>query len=269
MLCQDMLVPYTDTTLWPTFDISTAPAKNYLLGFVVADSDSEPSWGGYHKTTSDFYVDMISKVRQKGGDVYVSFGGASGRELATVIESQEKLFLAYKQVVDKYALKQIDLDIEGLAIYNKEACERRGAAILDLMNIYPSLKVSLTVPVMPSGLSQDALDCIAVTPHDLLNIMAMDFGREKNMGVAVVSALTATRKQTKKKIGVTVMIGVNDTGEVFTLNDAKFLKSFADKNKWIDRISFWSIERDLGVAGSLAHSSQIRQKKFEFSNLLK
>jgi len=74
---KDMLVPYTDVTLWPTFDISTAPAKSYLLGFVVADSDSEPSWGGYHKTTSDFYVDMISKVRQKGGDVYVSFNNES------------------------------------------------------------------------------------------------------------------------------------------------------------------------------------------------
>ena len=114
MLQHIMLVPYTDVTLWPTFDISTAPAKNYLLGFVVADFDSQPSWGGYHKTTSDFYLDTISKVRKNGGDVFVSFGGASGRELATVIQSREQLFLAYKQVVDKYKLKQIDLDIEGL-----------------------------------------------------------------------------------------------------------------------------------------------------------
>ncbi len=269
MLQHIMLVPYTDVTLWPTFDISTAPAKNYLLGFVVAGFDSQPSWGGYHKTTSDFYLDTISKVRKNGGDVFVSFGGASGRELATVIQSREQLFLAYKQVVDKYKLKQIDLDIEGLAIYDKEACQRRGAAIRDLINVYPSLKVSLTLPVMPSGLNEYAVACMKVTPHDILNVMAMDFGNEQNMGTAVISALQSVRKQTKKKIGVTVMIGVNDTGEVFTLKDAVLLKNFARDNPWVARISFWSIERDLGTSGSLAHSSQISQKRFEFSNLLK
>lgn len=264
-----MLVPYTDVTLWPTFDISTAPVKNFLLGFVVADGDNQPSWGGYHKTTSDFYLDIIAKVRAKGGDVIVSFGGASGRELATVLQSKQEIFQAYKQVVEKYNLKKIDLDIEGLAIYDKEACQRRGDAVRDLLNVYPSLNVSLTLPVMPSGLNEYALACMKVTPHDTVNIMAMDFGNESNMGTAVISALQATRKQTKKKIGVTVMIGVNDTGEIFTLENAALLKTFAANNPWVSRISFWSIERDLGVSGSLAHSSQIPQKKFEFCNLLK
>jgi hypothetical protein len=264
-----MLVPYTDATIYPAFDISLAPVQIYCLGFVVADADADPSWGGYHKTTSEHYMDMINKIRQKGGDVIVSFGGAAGIELASATFSVTDLYEKYKSVVERYSLKSIDLDIEGTALYDTETCIRRGKAIEALQKNFPQLEVSLTVPVMPTGLSQDALDCIDVTPHSLLNIMAMDFGREKDMGMAVIAAIQATRRQTDKMIGVTVMIGNNDTPEIFSLNNAKALKTFLRKNLWVTRVSIWALERDRGVSGSLAHSSQIRQKKWEFTNLLK
>lgn len=269
MLRKDMLVPYTDVTLFPTFDIATAPVNNFLLGFIVADGQNDPSWGGYYKITTDFYLDKINKVRAKGGDVIVSFGGAAGKEIAQTTSDVETLFLKYKSVVDRYSLKSIDLDIEGSALNDQEACERRGHAILKLLNLYPKLKVSLTLPVMPFGLSQEALDCMAVTPHDIVNIMAMDFGVEKDMAKAVISALEATRKQTTKKIAVTVMIGQNDTPEVFTLKNAQTLKDYIKKNPWVVRVSFWSIERDQGLPGTLDRSTQIKQKKWEFSNILK
>ncbi len=265
----DMLVPYTDVTLWPTFDINLAPVKNFCLGFIVADSQNDPSWGGYHKTSSDFYMDKILKLRQRGGDIIVSFGGASGNELATTTKSTTALFEKYKSVIDRYKLKSIDFDIEGAALLDKESCHRRGQAILELKKAYPKLEVSVTVPVMPFGLSSDTLDCIALTPHDILNIMAMDFGRESDMGLAVTQAIQATRRQSDKKMGVTVMIGKNDTVEVFTLANAKYLKDFLKKNLWVVRVSFWAIERDLGLYGPLEKSSQINQKKFEFTNILK
>ena len=59
-----MFAPYTDTTLWPTFAISTVGlVSNFALGFVIADYDNDPSWGGYYKIDSDFYSDIISKVK--------------------------------------------------------------------------------------------------------------------------------------------------------------------------------------------------------------
>lgn len=269
MIVYNMLVPYTDVTLWPTFDINLAPIKNFCLGFVVADAQNDPSWGGYHKTTSDFYMDKILKLRKNGGDVIVSFGGASGNELALTTKSVQDLFLKYKSVVDRYQLKSVDFDIEGPALLDIDSCHRRGQAILELKKLYPKLEVSMTVPVMPHGLDPDTLACMAVTPHDVLNIMAMDFGRESDMGLAAVQAIQATRRQTDKKMGVTVMIGKNDTIEVFTLSNAKYLRDFLRKNLWVVRVSIWSIERDLGLFGPLEKSSQIKQKKFEFCSLLK
>lgn len=268
MLIKNMLVPYTDVCVYPPIDITTAPVKNFILGFIVADKDNEPSWGGYYKITSNHYIDVIKKVRSNGGDVIVSFGGAVGNEIATSEYSDEKLFLKYKAVVDRYDLKAIDLDIEGEGLKDLKACNRRAKAILELRNIYPNLEVTMTVPVMPTGLSKDVLNCMKSTPHDILNIMAMDFGNESNMAKAVIEALQSTRLQTKKKIAVTVMIGQNDTREIFTLQNAKVLKQYVLKNPWIVRVSFWSLERDEGLFGPLHKSSQIKQKRWEFSNLL-
>jgi hypothetical protein len=270
MFINNMLAPYTDTTLFPTFDISSVPnCKQFIAGFIVADNLKKASWGGYYSVESDFYIDVAKKIRSKGGDITVSFGGAQGKELATVLDSSTKIYYEYKKVIDKFKLKSIDLDIEGTALYDLEACRRRGKAVEKLLIEYPQLKVSLTVPVMPFGLNNDAIQCMNLTPHSLLNIMAMDFGGEIDMGKAVISAIETTMKQTKKDIGVTVMIGKNDTFEIFTLEDAKELKAYLKKNKRVKRLSFWSIERDRGVDGPLATSSQIKQSKWEFTNLLK
>jgi len=263
-----MLIPYTDTTLFPTFDISLTPANYFYLGFIVADKDGDPSWGGYHKIKTDFYTDIITNVRKKGGDVIVSFGGAAGSELATISDA-DALYQKYFDVVTKYNLKSIDLDIEGPAIHDQAACLRRGRVVARLQKQFPELQVSLTLPAMPSGLDLSTSKCMLVTPHDILNVMAMNFGNEKDMGKAVIACLKAVRKQTSKKIGVTVMIGKNDTPEVFTLDNARVLKKFVDKNPWIVRVSFWAIERDQGRPGSLAQSSKIDQKKYEFTNILK
>lgn len=264
-----MLAPFTDTTLFPPFDISLAPVTSFCLGFIVSDTDGDPSWGGYHKIKSDFYLDKIKAVRKRGGDVIVSFGGAAGVEIATNTFDVTKLYEKYASVVKRYNLEAIDLDIEGPALYDRAACVRRGKALDLLRNVYPNLQVSVTLPAMPYGLGKPALLCLTETPHDIVNIMAMNFGNEKDMGKAVISAIKATRSQTKKKIGVTVMIGKNDTPEVFRLADARTLKNFVDKNKYVVWVSFWAIERDQGLPGGLAQSSQIVQKKWEFTNILK
>jgi chitinase len=262
--------PYTDTTLYPTFDISTVPnVKWFCLGFIVADENKNPSWGGYYPVGSNFYTDIMSKVRASGGDLICSFGGAAGNELAVVNKDIDALYEKYKKVVDTYKFESIDFDIEGGAIGDREANSRRAHAILKLQNKFPNLKISLTLPVGTSGLDQDALDIVAETPCDLINIMAMDYGNQKDMGKAAIDAANATRKQTGKSIGITVMNGKNDTGEVFTLDDAKELKAFQKKTEWVKRVGIWAIERDRGEDGDLNWSSQVDQKPYEYTCILK
>ena len=92
--------PYVDTTLWPTFNIVNAAKAsgnlNYTLAFVVADESKQPSWGGYYPVASGYMVDQIAGLRAMGGDVTVSFGGASGTELAEAIKDVSQLEAAYK-----------------------------------------------------------------------------------------------------------------------------------------------------------------------------
>lgn len=265
-----MYAPYTDTTLYPTFDISTVPdVKHFCLGFIVADSNKNPSWGGYHRIGSNFYKGIISRVRERGGTVIGSFGGAAGAELATVCMNVDYLYDKYKSVVQTYKFESVDFDIEGGALLDTSANNRRAQAILRLRNKFPNLFVSLTLPVNVDGLSPHVLEIVEQTPCDLVNIMAMDYGSVKDMGRAAITAAIATRKQTGKPIGITVMIGKNDTGEIFTLDHARALKEFARNNQWVHRLSIWSIERDNGDSGDLNHSSKVAQDLYEYSKILK
>jgi hypothetical protein len=263
-------LPYVDVTSYPSFPIESVPVvKDFTLGFVVADGNNNPSWGGYYPTTTGFYRSSIEKVREKGGDVIVSFGGQKGRDLSSVCNTHVELFQKYDEVIQKYDFKKVDFDIEGDLINNKSASEKRADAIRMLLKKYPKLSVSLTLPVNELGLSLKALDIVRNTQCDIVNIMTMNYGNGKGrMGQYAINAAKSVRAQTGKKIGITVMIGRNDVqGEIFTLNDARMVKKFVDSNSWVVRLSMWSINRDNGNKISLEKSSMIDQEKWEFSKI--
>ena len=260
-----MLIPYVDVTLYPLLDLAAVPHIDGLhLGFVIADADKDPSWGGSHKVSSDFMDKRIKGFKKK---LVCSFGGAAGKELALVCKDEFELFEKYKSVVDKYGFKTLDFDIEGPALSDYKANDRRRKAIKLLKKAFPKLNIQVTLPVSPSGLSYEAMQL--VDDFQVVNIMAMDYGSVKEMGGAACEAATNAHKQTGKPIGITVMIGKNDTGEIFTLEDAKQVASFAKINHWVYFVSFWSVHRDRGFGGGLESSSQIPQKPWEFSFILK
>ena len=260
-----MLIPYVDTTISPLIDFTTVPHIDGLhLGFVVADSNKDPSWGGSYKVTSDF---MDKRIKDFKKTLICSFGGAAGSELAQVCKDEFELFQKYKLVIDKYKFKIIDFDIEGSALGDYKSIDIRNKAILLLRKTYPKLKIHVTLPVSPDGLSPKAVEMTSL--FDVVNIMAMDYGGVKEMGAAACEAATNAHRQTKKPIGITVMIGKNDTGEVFTLRDAQQLSAFASVNNWVHFKSFWSVHRDRGTSGALDSSSQVSQSPWQFSCLLK
>jgi chitinase len=75
------------------------------------------------------------------------------------------------------------------------------------------------------------------------------------------------------KIGLTPMIGTNDVqGQVFTLDDAAGLNSFAQE-RGVGRISIWSLNRDTGCESQLRNGvsnscSGVDQEPGMFAELL-
>src|SRR5947209_1512551 len=115
------VAPYVDMGSWPTPLLSQLSAasgvKSYTLGFVTG-AGCKASWFNAYDPRSGWQLAEIKKVRAAGGDVIVSFGGASGIELAQACGSVGALAAEYQAVVKAYGLKYIDLDIEGAAVYD-------------------------------------------------------------------------------------------------------------------------------------------------------
>ncbi|WP_314223067.1 glycoside hydrolase family 18 protein [Streptomyces zaehneri] len=263
--------PYVDTSLYPAFDllasVSATGVKDYNLAFVTDGGGCTPKWGGVTDLASDGVAAQIGALRAEGGDVRVSFGGASGSELATACSSADALAAAYGRAVDAYRLTKVDFDVEGGALPDTAANTRRAQAIAKLQQQHPDLNVSFTLPVMPEGLTQDGVNLLAGAKSagvgiDTVNIMAMDYGPaySGDMGTYAEQAATATQAQVKsvlglsdsaawKTVGVTPMIGVNDvTSEIFKVDDATQLVAFA-KAKGLGPLSMWSATRDKQCAG--------------------
>jgi cellulose synthase/poly-beta-1,6-N-acetylglucosamine synthase-like glycosyltransferase/chitodextrinase len=288
---QTWFAPYVDVTLTPTYqfqDPADDPARQSVLGFVVAagKSDCSPSWGGaYTLTAADQQLAVgarIAELQQEGQQAIVSFGGEANTPLDVACPTAAALTSAYQSVISAYHLTTIDLDIEGTALDNYAAEQRRAQAIAALEKADPSLSVWLTLPVEPSGLQDNALSVIKSMLSERvsiagINVMTMDFssapGTGSTMGRLAEAALNAAHGQLAtlypeygihlrsdqiwQRLGATMMIGQNDKeGENFTVNDAHTLVSFAAANH-LGRISMWSINRDSQCGSSFSETGML------------
>ena len=279
---QSWNVPYVDVTLSPSYqfqDPQANPSRDVALAFVVADPDDrcEPSWGAAYsldEARDQLELDRrIDQLRAVGGDAMISFGGQANDELAVACKDPHQLEAAYREVIDRYDVSVIDLDIEGDALADTASIQRRVAAIAaiqqDRQEAGRPLDVWLTLPVSTDGLTADGLAVVRANLQggvDLLgvNAMTMNFGDAQHPVRDVLSAstraLSATATQVGDlyaetglkldeaqrwgRVGATPMIGQNDVdGEVFTLEDATELAHFAQE-KGVARVSTWSLNRD-------------------------
>ncbi|WNE96739.1 chitinase [Streptomyces luomodiensis] len=286
--------PYIDTSLYPAYDmVGTAEktgVKEFNLAFITSGGGCTPKWGGVTEVGDDAVAKQTEQLRAAGGDVRVSFGGASGSELGLACSSADELAAAYGKVVDALKLTKVDFDIEGSALPNKEANTRRAQAIAKLQQSNPDLDVSFTLPVLPTGLTQDGVDLVANAKENgvkvsAVNIMAMDYGAsfDGDMGQYAIDAATATQGQIKdalglsddeawKAVAVTPMIGVNDVStEIFKVDDASQLVEFA-KSKGLAWLSMWSATRDKPCPApqdtASPTCSSIDQEEFAFTKAL-
>lgn len=258
--------------------------KYFTLAFVISGKDCEPSWGGTSAVSSDTAIaKQIEDLREAGGDVIIAFGGQAGKELGLTCPDAASLQAAYGIVVDKYKVKQLDLDIEGAAIEDNASVDRRNQAVTGLVAANPALRISYTLPVFPNGLTPSAINLVksAVahhTPVHVANLMTMDYGKPVDAGGMAknaISAAKATITQLKRlglnaDVGITPMIGMNDSpGETFSLADAQAVLKFGREHKQVALLSFWSVSRDNGsTVGKVdPFGSGIAQKDWEFSQI--
>lgn len=296
--------PYIDmglTASWQLLNIQQQSGiKVFTLGFVVGNGGCTPTWGGVGATVANdtlpngtTMLSIVQGIRAAGGDVIISFGGASGTELALGCTTVSSLQAAYQSVLNKYSVNsstpvRLDFDIEGGATTDQASINRRNQALVGLKNANPGLVISYTLPVLPTGLVASGVNILNSVKAsgltlNVVNVMAMDYGSANDnggqMGLSATQAASNTHNQVvaaglSATIGVTPMIGINDVNtEIFQLSDAQMLLNFANANSYITRLSMWSVSRDNGSCPNQGFASPvcsgISQSNWAFANIFK
>jgi len=278
--------PYSDISLGIGSQVAAnakaAGLKGITLAFVV-DGGCAATWGGGLGNVANAMFPNGTSVKSaidalvaQGTAVIISWGGAAG-SIQSACGTASQVQAMYQSVFTAYPnISGQDFDIEG-GINNTIVAQ----ALKGLKAANPSKSISLTLPVLPTGLVTAGLNivnaCHAIGFHpDTINVMAMDYGSANdnggNMLLSAQQAAQATRNQTGDMIGVTPMIGVNDTNtEIFTLSNASDLAIWAKGQSYINRLAFWSLARDNGGCAGQGFASPtcsgVAQNTWQFSSL--
>lgn len=264
--------PYVSATTASDNDSAGSPAT-YNLAFVIAGGSScTPKWNGTTAIGDSAVKSRISALTESGGAVRVSFGGASGKELASTCDTASELAEAYGAALDAAGATEADFDIEGKQLTDSDSVALRSEAIALLQKERSDLAVTFTLPVMPSGLDNDSLALLESANDNgvqvsTVNIMTMNYGSsyDEDMGDYAETSAEAAHDQLKdifglsddgawKGLALTSMIGVNDVdNETFSLSDAAQVRSFAEE-KGVAWVSMWSTFRDQPCEGDNADS---------------
>jgi chitinase len=294
-----LFAPYIDMSLTVDQQIVSiqqqSGVKAFTLAFLTAGGCSV-GWGGLGGTlptdtlpNGNTIQALVQQLQAAGVKIIISFGGANGQDPAAFCSSVSSLQAVYQSVINRYNVNMLDFDIEGGATTNQAAITLRNKALVALKAANPGLIVSYTLPVLPTGLVDSGVNILRSVKTDGLaldnvNVMAMDYGSAVDnggqMGLNARLAATNTYNQaqaaglTNTKIGVTPMIGVNDTNtEIFQLADAQSLVDFAHANPYIDRLSMWSMARDNGTCAGAGFASPVcsglSQAAYAFSQIFK
>src|SRR4051794_15824946 len=274
-------------------------ANHFTLAFLETPSKTscmlawngnrnDPVSNGRYLTDGD-----ITSLRAMGGDVIPSFGGWSadqgGTEIADSCKDVKTIAAAYEDVITRYGVTRLDMDVEGRSLNRSDGIDRRNKA-LKLVQDWAAAKerpfqVSYTLPTSVSGLEATGVailqNAIANnTRVDVVNIMAFDYYDRvtRDMGTAAVNAANGTAAQLlslglSTTIGITLMPGLDDypkKTENTTVGHAQQVVSYAKANG-LSTLSIWAIQRDYGACPGVTGSnscSGIAQNTWDFTQVL-
>lgn len=285
-----MYAPYQDMTIGsPSLKsvMQKTGQKYFTLAFITSGGGCKYSWGGSTPTLAS----DLSYIRSHGGDVMISFGGAAGTELGLACKSVSSLQAQYQSVINTYKVSHLDFDIEGGTEGDSTSYNRRNTALAALQKANPGLTIDFTLPSDPTGPTSDDMGLLNNAKAKgvnfrIVNLMTMDYnGPDTHMGQDAIQAANAlysklkgmyptkTSSQLWSMVGLTNLIGQNDTPkEIFTLNDAKQVLAFAQQ-KHIGELSIWEVSRDNGSCPGDPNDedtcSSISQSTYAFTNVFK
>jgi hypothetical protein len=296
--------PYFET--WTNSSLSSlasqSGARYFNLGFLQAESPGSCTltWDGSQSAASAAYRSEIGQLKQRGGNVALTFGGQSagnnGTDIADACGDVNAIAADYEAVINTYHVTRLDMDVELNALNDAAGIARRNKAIAmteawAASHGYP-LQIQYTLPVQPSGLQSNALAVLRNAVQQgakvsLVNIMTFDYydlPGQVDMGAAATEAATSVHSQLAtvypKKSGqqlwamegITLLPGIDDNQsktEVTQLSDARRILSFA-RDHSLGLLSIWAIQRDNGGCPGSADSnscSGISQGNWAFSHL--
>lgn len=276
--------------------------KFYNLGFIqsagsVSNGKVNWGWGGYSVlnesgSNDNQYLGIkqsIKELREVGGDVAISFGGAAGTAFWQTTQDVDVLANTYIDIIDGYNLTRIDLDVEGGA--QNKAQNIANAKAIKKAQEATGVDVVLTLPVLPDGLVYEGLGVLEAylangVDLKVVNIMTMCYGTStllpgEDYGGASIRAVEGLKNQLKDyyskyakitltdedafaKIGTTVSIGWEiGAHPIFTTGMSKRVVDHAIAKK-IGMTSFWAMNRDCKL-----DANQGVNTAYEFTNIFK
>ncbi|GAP57230.1 probable bifunctional chitinase/lysozyme [Arthrobacter sp. Hiyo1] len=126
----------------------------------------------------------------------------NNNELAVSCKDTKSLTGAYRQIVDRYDVATVDLDVEGAALGDIAAADRRAQAVAAIQKERKAsgkpLAVWLTLAADPDGLTSQGQVIVAHTlaggvELEGVNIMTMDFGASKPAAWSMSRAAESAR----------------------------------------------------------------------------
>jgi hypothetical protein len=291
--------PYFET--WTTDGLtSTAQssgARYFTLAFLetLSKTSCTLAWNGNRgdPVSNGRYLSDLASLRTLGGDVIPSFGGWSadqaGTEIADSCKDVNAIAAAYEDVITRYDVTRLDMDVEGRSLNRPDGIDRRNKALKLVQDWaaanHRTFQVSYTLPTSASGLEPSGVAVLrnAVangTRVDVVNIMAFDYYDHvtTDMGTAAINAANGTLAQLRDlqldtMLGITLMPGLDDypkKTEKTTLAHAQQVLSYAQQNG-VNTLSIWAIQRDNGGCPGNTGSnscSGIVQNTWDFSHVL-
>jgi hypothetical protein len=301
-----VFAPYFET--WQPDAISgiaqQSGARYFTLAFLetLSKTSCTLAWNGSSSQTvaSGRYLSDIATLRSMGGDVVPSFGGWSadqgGTEIGDSCKDVNQIAAAYEDLVVRYGVTRLDMDIEGRSLTKPDGIDRRNKAIKLLQDWAAAtgrtVEIVYTLPTSPSGLEASGLAVLqnAISNGvrvDIVNIMTFDYYDRvtTDMGAAAISAAQGlfgqlrtlypakTDAQLWAMEGNTLLPGIDDyprKTEITYLADAQRVLDFA-RSKGIGLLTIWAIQRDNGGCPGQTDSntcSGIVQNPWDFTHML-
>ncbi|SER36793.1 PKD domain-containing protein [Natrinema salaciae] len=268
----------TDPTTAPAEWADLAGTNYFHLAFVLGTGDGTPAWDGNPNQAvgETSFGDEIRDLQARGGQAIISFGGATGNYLASDYDDPHALADAFESVVDEYDCPYIDIDDEAP---NGSVVDLRNEALSILQDRRPDVHVGYTVRTRVTGIADTEIITNAIdngVEIEYVNLMTMNWGWVRTSAENCIQCAEGAHDQLQEwfpdksdaelydMIGITPMIGVQNSGEPFYPDDAAEVRSYAEEHD-IGLLSFWSIERDNPGNGLDSEHSGVDQEPFEFS----